>query len=77
MALARGRQINAILVTELSLSLADLSGVRERVLHALLNVFGNFDTVSARPRHERNLMRPNFSAHRRDGVAAYSKTELY
>src|SRR5262245_39951399 len=53
----------------LSLSLADLSRVRERVLHTLPNVFGNFDTVSARPRHERNLMYPYFPAHHRNGVA--------
>jgi hypothetical protein len=33
----------------LSLSLADLGGVCEGVLHALPDVLRNFDTVSARP----------------------------
>ena len=53
----------------LSLTLADLGGVRERILHTLPDVLRNFDTVSARPGHERNLMRPYFAAHRGDGVA--------
>src|SRR5262245_3092846 len=53
----------------LSLTLADLGGVRERVLHAMPDMLRNFDMVSARPRHERNLMYPYFPAHRRDGVA--------
>jgi hypothetical protein len=33
----------------LSLSLADLGGVCEDVLHALPDVLRNFDTVAARP----------------------------
>ena len=53
----------------LSLSLADLGGVCERVLHTMPDMLRNFDTVSARPGHERNLMRPYFAAYRGDGVA--------
>src|SRR5215471_13723022 len=53
----------------LSLTLADLGGVRERVLHAMPDMLRNFDMVSARPRHERNLMYPYFPAHHRNGVA--------
>jgi len=51
------------------LTLADLGGVCERVLHAMPDVLRNFDTVSVRPRHEGNLLRPYFAAHRRNGVA--------
>ena len=54
---------------QLSLTLADLGGVRERVLHAMPDMLRNFDMVSARPRHERNLMYPYFPAHHRNGVA--------
>jgi hypothetical protein len=39
----------AISFEVLSLSLADLGGVCEGVLHALPDVLRNFDTVSARP----------------------------
>src|SRR5262249_2511537 len=53
----------------LNLTLADLGGVCERVLHAMPDMLRNFDMVSARPRHERNLMYPYFPAHHRDGVA--------
>ena len=41
--------LTALAVTALSLSLADLGGVCEGVLHALPDVLRNFDTVSARP----------------------------
>src|ERR1700730_1408194 len=53
----------------LSLTLADLGGEGEGVLHALPDTARNFDTVSARPGHERNLMAPYFAANRRDGIA--------
>src|SRR5262249_7493409 len=53
----------------LSLTLADLGSVCERVLHAMPDMRWNFDTVSAWPRHERNLMRPYFAPHRGNGVA--------
>src|SRR5215510_1469376 len=66
---ARFRQLLDSVARLLSLTLADLGGVRERILHTLLDVLRNFDTVSARPGHERNLMRPYFAAHRGDGVA--------
>src|ERR1700733_10053502 len=52
----------------LSLTLADLGGEGECVLHAVPDMAGNFDTVSAWPRHERNLMAPYFAANRCDGV---------
>ena len=53
----------------LSLTLADLGGEGEGILHALPDMARNFDTVSTRPRHERNLMAPYFTANRCDGVA--------
>ena len=53
---------------DLSLTLADLGGEGECVLHAVPDMAGNFDTVSAWPRHERNLMTPYFAANRCDGV---------
>src|SRR5262245_43283839 len=53
----------------LSLTLADLGGVCERVLHAMPDMLRNFDAVSAWPRHERNLMRPYFAAYCGNGVA--------
>src|SRR6516162_2250544 len=53
----------------LSLTLADLGGEGEGILHALPDMARNFDNVSARPRHERNLMAPYFTANRCDGVA--------
>ena len=53
----------------LSLTLAALGGVGERVFHAMPDMLGNFDTVSAGPRHERNLMCPYFAPYRRDGIA--------
>src|SRR6266704_4316156 len=53
----------------LSLTLADLGGVGESIFHTLPDMARNFDTISARPGHERNLMVPYFAAHGRDGVA--------
>src|SRR6266705_7044562 len=54
---------------KLSLTLADLGGVGEGIFHALPDMARNFDTISARPGRERNLMRPYFAAHCRNGVA--------
>src|ERR1700687_5736053 len=53
----------------LSLTLADSGGVRECIFHARPDMVRNFYTVSARPGHERNLMVPDFAAHRCDRVA--------
>src|SRR5450830_1686689 len=53
----------------LSLTLADLGGVGERILHAVPDTAGNFDAVSARPGHESNLMAPYFAAHGGDCIA--------
>ena len=53
----------------LSLALADLGGICEGIFHTVPDMARNFDTISARPGHERNLMRPYFAAHGRDGVA--------
>ena len=58
-----------ITASSLSLTLANLSGVGERILHALPDRPRNFDGVSGRPGHERNLMCPYFAANGRDGVA--------
>jgi hypothetical protein len=53
----------------LSLTLADLGGVSECIFHALPDMARNLYTVSARPGHERNLMRPYFAAYGCDRVA--------
>jgi len=53
----------------LSLTLADLGGVSECIFHALPDMARNLYTVSARPGHERNLMRPYFTAYGCDSVA--------
>jgi hypothetical protein len=53
----------------LSLTLANLGGVGESVLHTAPDMAWNFHTVSVRPRHERNLMGPYFAAYSRDGIA--------
>ena len=53
----------------LSLTLADLGGVSECIFHALPDMARNLYTVSARPGHERNLMRPYFTAYGCDRVA--------
>jgi len=45
--LAKAKQSD--LVQVLSLTLADLSGVGEGVLHTLPDIAGNFDAVAARP----------------------------
>src|SRR6266436_2518572 len=57
------------ILAQLSLTLADLGGVGESIFHALPDMPRNFDTISARPGHERNLMVPYFAAHGGDGVA--------
>ena len=56
-------------VAQLSLTLAVLGGVGERVFHTVPDMPRNFDTVPAWPGHERNLMAPYFATYRRDGVA--------
>jgi hypothetical protein len=56
-------------VLALSLTLADLGGVCEGVLHTAPDMGGNFDRVSARPGHERNLLAPDFATDGGDGVA--------
>src|SRR5215813_13680440 len=53
----------------LSLTLAGSSSVCEGIMHAAPNMSRNFYAVSARPRHERNLMSPYFAANRGDCVA--------
>jgi hypothetical protein len=40
----------------LSLTLPELDGVGEHILHGLSDMAWNFNAVSARPGHERNLM---------------------
>lgn len=59
----------AVIVPALSSTLADLGGVGERILHAVPKMAWNFDTISARPGHKRNLMAPDFATRRRDGIA--------
>src|SRR6266511_5719634 len=73
---SRSRQISARMPAEsglcsggFSLTLADLGGVGEGILHALPDMPRNFDTISVRPGHESNLMRPYFAAYCGDGVA--------
>jgi hypothetical protein len=53
----------------ISLTLADLGGVCESVLHASPDMDWNFYTVSAWPGHERNLMRRYFASNCGDGIA--------
>ena len=53
----------------LSLTLANLGGVCESVLHSMPDMARNFYTIPVWPGHERNLMGPYFAAHRRDGIA--------
>ena len=53
----------------LNLTLADFGGVSECIFHALPDMARNLYTVSARPGHERNLMRPYFTAYGCDRVA--------
>jgi hypothetical protein len=59
----------AIFLPGLNLTLADLGGVSECIFHALPDMARNLYTVSARPGHERNLMRPYFTAYGCDRVA--------
>jgi hypothetical protein len=49
-----------LIIHELTSTLAGSCGVGERVSHAVPNLARNFDAVSARPGHERDLMRPYF-----------------
>jgi hypothetical protein len=53
---------------DLSLTLADSGGVSECIFHSLPDDGWNFYTVSAGPRHERNLVAPNFAAHSSDRI---------
>src|SRR5712671_3932136 len=53
----------------LSSTLADLGGVGEGILHAVPDTARNFDTIPARPGHERNLMAPYFATYRGDCIA--------
>jgi hypothetical protein len=53
----------------LSLTLANLRGVGERICHALPDVCWNFNAVPAWPGHERNLMIPYFIANGGNGIA--------
>src|SRR3982074_3734285 len=53
----------------LNLTLADLSGVGEGIFHSAPDMAWNFDTVSAWPGHERNLMAPYFATYRGDCIA--------
>src|SRR5258707_4421088 len=53
----------------LSSTLADLGGVGEGILHAVPDTARNYDTIPARPRHERNLMAPYFATYRGDCIA--------
>src|ERR1700757_3173265 len=55
---ARHSDFDGLIPSQLSLTLAELCGVGERVLHTAPDMARNFYTVSARPGHERNLMRP-------------------
>jgi hypothetical protein len=48
----------------LSSTLSILGGIRKRGLQAIPNVAQNFHDVSVRPGHERNLLQPDFTAHR-------------
>src|SRR5258708_34804064 len=52
----------------LSLTLADSGGVCECIFHSLPDDGWNFYTVSAGPRHERNLVAPNCAAHSSDRI---------
>src|ERR1700681_1631912 len=53
----------------MSLSLAYSGGVSECIFHSVPDMVRNFNTVSAWPGHERNLMVPDFAADRCDRVA--------
>ena len=53
----------------LSLTLANLGGVCESVLHSMPDMARNFYTIPVWPGHERNLMDPYFAAHGGDGIA--------
>src|SRR5258708_294946 len=60
---------HAVLMSTLSSTLADLGGVGEGILHAVPDTARNFDTIPARPGHERNLMAPYFATYRGDCIA--------
>src|SRR5215831_10230181 len=55
--------------SRLSLTLANLGGVSESVLHSMPDMARNFYTIPVWPGHERNLMDPYFAAHGGDGIA--------
>ena len=52
-----------------AIAMVPTDGVGERVLHSVPDMARNFDTISARPGHERNLLSPDFAAHCGDGIA--------
>jgi hypothetical protein len=54
---------------DLSLTLANLCRVGQRVFDALPNMAGNFYNVPAWPGHARNLMVPDFTADGRNCIA--------
>src|SRR5208283_998210 len=60
---------SSILLPCLSSTLANSCGVGERIRHAVPDMAWNFDSVSVRPGHERNLMAPYFAAYRGYGIA--------
>src|SRR6266568_8755674 len=63
-------QVNHLAIGQhLSLTLADLGSVGERVLHTMPDMARNFDSISVRPGHGRNLMCPYFAASCCDGIA--------
>src|SRR5258706_10176510 len=59
----------AMHIGHLSSTLADLGGVGEGILHAVPDTARNYDTIPARPGHERNLMAPYFATYRGDCIA--------
>src|ERR1700746_590984 len=61
--------VTVIFAYLLSLTLADSGGVSECIFHALPDMARNFYTVSAGSGPERNLMAPDFAAHRCERVA--------
>ena len=63
------QELQTIPEDALSLTLADLGGVCESILHASPDMDWNFYTVLAWPGHERNLMRPYFVSDCGDGIA--------
>src|SRR5215469_6735563 len=62
-----GRSCNLCVL--FSLTLADLGGVGERILHAMPDVERNFYGISVGPGHERNLVSPYLAANCGDCIA--------